>query len=113
MVIASAERRAASSIGRLMPRDAPRRQRGSAVPLAPRRAPRVESDHLAAQRGPRKPFGLDLAARGGERPARCGTHDLGVVLVGYDDPAAFGAELGVFEARAVEFGRQAPVEPVA
>src|SRR6185503_3729050 len=82
------------------------------VPLAPGRAPRIEPDQLPTQCGAREPFGFDLAPRGGERPARRGADDLGVVLVGDDYPAALGPELGALEAGAIEFGRQAPVEAV-
>src|SRR5688572_17053517 len=83
------------------------------MPLAPARAVRIESDELAAQRGAREPLDLHLAAGGGERPARRGAHDLGIVLVGDDHPATVGPELGPLEAGAVELGRQAPIEAVA
>jgi len=74
---------------------------------------RIEADELAPQRGPGEALDLDLAARGGERMARCRPDDFRVIGVGDDHAAAVGPEVGAVEAGAVELGRQAPVEAIA
>ena len=74
---------------------------------------RVEPDELTPQRRAGEALDLDLAARRGERVARRRPDDFGVVGVG-DDHAALPGEIGLgLERRAVELGRQAPVEAVA
>ena len=73
----------------------------------------VGRDDGAAHRSASEPLYLHLAPGGSKRMAGCGADDFGVVAVRHDHPAAIGPEVETVEDRAIDAGRNAPIEPVA